>query len=264
MKKPVQKPIENADFDKAVTDYVNCRVGFPDSLFNRLAEWQIGTGDQAILDLGTGTGTLARGFALRGNRVIATDIAPQMLDAARKIDAQHNVEIEYHVAAAEKIPLRSASLDIVSAGQCWHWFDRGAVAREVKRVLKPGGCLIIAHYDWIPLQGNIVRLTEKLIEKHNPEWRGGNWNGVYGQWLRDMGEAGFQNIESFTYDEAADYTSPAWRGRVRASAGIQASLEPDQVSVFDQELQALLEDRFPSANHRVPHRVFAACGRKAI
>ena len=52
------------DFGKTAQDYGRYRAGFPSALFDRLATFDIGTTGQRVLDLGTGTGTLARGFAL--------------------------------------------------------------------------------------------------------------------------------------------------------------------------------------------------------
>lgn len=253
--------IKAANFGRTADDYRKYRAGFPDSLYERLSLWHIGVGNQTIVDLGTGTGTLARGFALRGNDVTGIDPAEGMLVQARELDAEHGVSVRYKIATAEDTSLRTDSADIVSAGQCWHWFDGSKAAAEVVRILKPGGVLLIVHFDWIPLSGNLARMTERLIEQHNPDWSGGNWHGVYGQWLRDMGEAGFTDIESFSYDEAATYTSAAWRGRIRASAGISASLSPDKVSRFDIELQELLVNHFPHEPYQVPHRVFAVKGR---
>lgn len=263
MNEKKKKPIEKANFDQTADDYRKHRAGFPESLYERLSDWQIGIGNQTIVDLGTGTGTLARGFASRGNNVIGIDPADQMVAQAREIDTELGVSVTYRIATAEDTGLQAKSADIVSAGQCWHWFDRSKASAEVMRILKPGGILLIAHFDWIPLSGNLVRVTEKLIEQHNPEWSGGNWHGLYGQWLRDMGEAGFTNIESFSYDEAATYSPAAWRGRIRASAGISASLSPDKVSAFDLELQELLADHFPHGPYQVPHRVFAVKGALA-
>jgi ubiquinone/menaquinone biosynthesis C-methylase UbiE len=258
------KPIESANFDATADDYRKHRAGFPDSLYERLSGWNIGTGSQDIVDLGTGTGTLARGFASRGNHVIGIDPADQMLAQAREMDAGLGVSVTYKVASAEDTGLPAKAADIVSAGQCWHWFDRSRAIREVTRILKPGGVLLMVHFDWIPLSGNLVRMTEKLIEQHNPEWSGGNWHGVYGQWLRDLGEAGFTAIESFSYDEAAIYTAAAWRGRIRASAGISASLSQDKVIAFDRDLLELLLEHFPNEPYQVPHRVFAVKGTSPI
>jgi len=251
------KPIAQADFGKTAADYGSFRAGFPESLFNRLKRWQIGTGNQIIVDLGTGTGSLARGFARHNNQVIGIDPAAAMLTQAKKIDAAEGVTIEYHCTSAEQTSLPSNYADVVTAGQCWHWFDRVKATEEVNRILKPGGWILIAHYDWIPLKGNLVRATEKLIEAHNPAWRGGNFSGLYPQWLRDLGEAGFLQIETFSYDEAAVYTAEGWRGRVRASAGISASLDEAAVGRFDRELKQLMASRFPDQVLHLPHRVFA-------
>jgi ubiquinone/menaquinone biosynthesis C-methylase UbiE len=61
-----------------------------------------------------------------------------MLEQAKELDKRSGVEIEYRIAKAEATGLPDASFDIVTAGQCWHWFDRPTAAQEVKRILKPG------------------------------------------------------------------------------------------------------------------------------
>jgi len=57
------------------------------------------------------------------------------------------------------------------------------------------------------------------------------------------------------------YGHEAWRGRIRASAGVAASLSPHAVSRFDTDLQQLLTARFPNDPLAVPHRVFALIAR---
>lgn len=151
------------NFGATSEDYARHRAGFPDSLFERLAAHGIGTDSQGIVDLGTGTGSLARGFARRGARVIGIDPAEELLQAARELDAGAGVSVEYRVAWAETTGLPAAAFDVVAAGQCWHWFDRPRAALEAARMLKPNGILVIAHFDWIPIVGNMVRATEELI-----------------------------------------------------------------------------------------------------
>ena len=245
----------NPDFGLTSQDYARHRAGFPDSLFERLAEFGIGAKNQSIVDLGTGS--LARGFARRGCRVTGIDPSAEMIIAARELDAKAGVEVEYRVARAETTGLPDASFDVVTAGQCWHWFDRPKAAREALRILKAGGIVVIAHFDWLPLAGNLVRATEELIERHNPDWNMGNGAGLYPQWLRDLGEAGFENLQTFSYDIDVAYSPEAWRGRIRASAGVGGSLSTEAVMEFDNELAALLEKRFAQAMLAIPHRVFA-------
>ncbi|MEZ4682330.1 MAG: methyltransferase domain-containing protein [Caldilineaceae bacterium] len=245
------------EFGRTANDYSRYRAGFPPSLFERLAAHGIGLAGQQIVDLGTGTGTLARGFAARGCQVIGIDPDAAMLHAARELAASTQLTIDFRVGRAEATALAAQSADVVSAGQCWHWFDRAAAAREVARILRPNGKVVIAHFDWLPLQGNVVAATEALIEEHNPAWRLGGGAGLYPQWLRDLGEAGFQEIVSFSYDMAVPYTHEAWRGRIRASAGVGASLPPDAVQRFDEALVALLQTMHPAPMMDIPHRIFA-------
>lgn len=252
----------NPDFGATAGDYARFRQGFPDSLYERLAGHGIGLEGQAVVDLGTGTGTLARGFALRGCRVTGIDRDVRLLEQARALDAEAGAKVDYRVARAEETGLSDACADVVAAGQCWHWFERERAARESARLLVDGGALLIAHFDWIPLAGNVVEATERLIEQHNPDWKLGGGAGIYSRWVRDLDAAGYRAIECFAYDQDAPYTPEAWRGRVRASAGIGASLSPERVTAFDADLAALLEARFPGEVIAVAHRVFAAIGRK--
>lgn len=249
------------DFGRTAADYAQHRAGFPGSFFERLSAFGVGGGEQRVVDLGTGTGTLARGFARRGCHVVGIDPSPAMLEQARLLGESERVAVVYRVASAEATGLPDEYADVVSAGQCWHWFDRPSAALEARRVLKRTGALVIAHLDWLPLRANVVELTERLILTHNPAWRMAGGCGIHPQWLTDVAEAGFTDIESFSYDLVIPYTHEGWRGRIRASAGVSASLPAEAVAVFDAELQALLQQRFPAPNLEVLHRVFAVVSR---
>ena len=178
------------------------------------------------------------------------------------MDREAGVTVRYIEAAAENTGFPEASFDLVIAGQCWHWFDRPRAASEARRIVKPGGHLVIAQFDWIPLPANVADLTEKLIEKHNPKWKLGGGVGIHPRWLADMALAGVGRLETFSFDLDVPYSHEAWRGRIRASAGVGASLSPEGVAAFDRELQALLAEKFPQEPLAVLHRIFAAIGKK--
>lgn len=253
----MKAPIADADFGKTADDYLTHRAGFPESLFSKLSALNVIKAGSRMVDIGTGTGTLGRGFARLGCEVTGVDPAASLLEAARTLDAAEGINTQYEVASAEALGLPDGSMDIVGAGQCWHWFDAASACSEIKRVLKPNGTLVVAYYDWLPLDGNLVRRTEELIERFNPAWRAGNLTGIHPGLFRDLGEAGFINIESFTYDEPAIYSHEGWRGRIRASAGVAATLGAKEVEAFDGELAALLQSDYPEEPLSVPHRVFA-------
>lgn len=259
---PTQKPI---DFDKTAQDYRTHRQGFPQTFFHRLlAEGLIAPGQKAV-DVGTGTGTLARGFAACGLDVVGVDIAQNLLTEATSLAEQEGVSarVTFQKAPAERTGLPDACADLVSAGQAWHWFNGLNAGAEAWRLLKPGGRVLIAHFDWIPLPGNVVELTESLILKHNPAWAWSAGSGLYPRWLYDLGRAGFSELTTASFDTFATYSHEAWRGRIRASAGISAALDPQAVAQFDAEHAALLLAQFPQNPLSVHHRVWWVSGKKS-
>jgi SAM-dependent methyltransferase len=186
-----------------------------------------------------------------------------MMAQAQALDADAGVTVEYVMAKAEATGRRDAEFDLVSAGTCWFWFDAPAVAREASRVLMPSGNLLICFLGWLPLDGNIAAATERLIELHNPAWKLGGYEPHTAGYLHDLAIAGYEARESFTLDYDIPYSHEAWRGRIRASAGVAANLSPEAVAAFDQNHAAMLARDFPLDPIPVPHRVLAAWGRKA-
>ncbi len=251
------------DFARTASDYARHRAGFPVGLLDRLAALGIARPGARVVDLGTGTGSLARLFAQRGCMVTGVDIAGPLLEQARRLDREAGVEIAYVQAPAEASGLPDASFDVVCAGQCWHWFDRPAAAREVSRLLVGDGFVVIAHFDWLPFAGNVVAATEQIILRYTPTWPFADQAGLYPQWLVDLQSAGFTEIETFSFDVFVPYTHEAWVGRVRASAPIAGTLDADGVRTCSQELAAMLRERFAEDPLAVPHRVWAVTAKAA-
>lgn len=249
------------DFGRTASDYARHRVGFPPELLDRLAAFGVGGPGARVVDLGTGTGSLARLFALRGCEVTGVDIALPLLEQARQLDQDAGVRVTYVDGRAEATGLPAGAFDVVSAGQCWHWFDRAAAAREVKRLLAIGGSVVIAHFDWIPNADNVVAATERIILRHTPSWPFADRAGLYPQWLKDLQSAGFTCIESFSFDVTVSYSHEDWVGRVRASAPVAGTLDVEGVLACSSELAAMLRENFPEDPLAVPHRVWAVTGK---
>jgi SAM-dependent methyltransferase len=249
------------DFGRTASDYARHRAGFPDRFFERLLAARFVRPADRVLDLGTGTGTVARGLAKRGCTVTGLDRSAALLEQAKGLDREVGVEIQYVLATAEETGLPAHAFDVVTAGQCWHWFDRTKAAAEARRLLAEGGRSIIAHFDWLPLPGNVVEATEDLIREHNPSWDWHGGTGVHPLWFADLSQAGFVDLESFSFDVPVPYPREAWLGRIRASAGVGASLPPEAVERFNDAHRALLERDFLDEPLQIPHRVFAVTGR---
>jgi SAM-dependent methyltransferase len=102
-----------------------------------------------VLDLGTGTGSVAIGAAaLTGpaGRVTAVDISPDMLAMARRrvVESRHG-HVDLREGRAEQLPAADSSVDVLLASlSLMYVIDRAAAAREMRRVLRPGGRLVAA------------------------------------------------------------------------------------------------------------------------
>jgi ubiquinone/menaquinone biosynthesis C-methylase UbiE len=92
-------------------------------------------------DVATGNGQIASELSEIFKQVYASDISEKQLEHAIKKD-----NITYKVEAAEHCSLASKSCDLIIVGQAIHWFDFTAFYEEVKRVLKPGGLIVLVGY----------------------------------------------------------------------------------------------------------------------
>lgn len=255
------KPIDKPEFGKAAEAYAKHRLGFPQSMYIRLCQEGVMEPGMKHLDLGTGTGTLARTTSTMGLLSTGLDIDKAMLTAARKLAIAAGLNTIFREGNAENTSENTESHDLVTAGQCWHWFDRPNAAAEAFRILKPGGKLAMCHYDWVPYGRNIPLVTEEVVADHNPDWQGCGGNGIYPHWARDLTEAGFTDIKSFSYDEAAIYSHEAWVFRMEASS-CAISLSPEKRDAFKEALANRIKKDFPEEPLNVDHRVFCIWGTK--
>lgn len=244
------------DFSRTATDYAACRPEFPAELFSRLVRFGIGLRGQLVLDVGAGTGLLGRALARNGARVVLADPSEELLGRSRQRPGGDMCETV--IARAESLPFLDRTFDAVTAAQCWHWFDRARAPREVLRVLRPGGSLAIIYQMYLPMPGTVAQRSESLILRYRPDWPHANSTGISGQALRDMQLAGFVGIESFSFDVTQRFTHEGWRGLIRTTSAVGASMPPEMIQAFDADHARMLASE--PATLEIPHRVFVAIG----
>ena len=244
------------DYGLAAEDYGAFRQGFPLEFFRKLHTLQVGLPGQRLLDLGTGTGLLAREFARRGCLVTGVDFSARLLGVAEAANAFEVVRPRYLRLRAEATRLPAASFDVVAAATSWHLFNRPAAAKEARRLLRPGGRLLIAHLDWDTAPGTVAAATLRLMRRYGPGGEGPA-SFVFPAWVEDLTAAGFGAWEVFGGTVALSYTPHGWRGRVRASQCGAPSLPREALDRFDASLGRMLARQFPGPLLSVEHRVFA-------
>jgi SAM-dependent methyltransferase len=249
-------PGRTIDWGNTTEDYAKYRPGPPPTFYDKLKALDVGLSHQSMLDLGTGTGVLAREFAKRGAvRVCGTDISEIQVEMAKELAEKSGFQVQFEVAPAEKQPFREKEFDVITANQCWLYFDKSKVIPEVKRLLKPGGVLVTSHISWLPRLDMVARRSEELILKYNPQWTAADYHGevpAFPKWA----EGHFKLRGMFFYDEQIPFDISTWRGRIRACRGVGAALSADEVKRFDKEHEELLRDTVES-NFTVLHRIDA-------
>lgn len=220
-------------------DYAVYRPGPPVSFYKKLHALGIGLDGQNILDLGTGTGVLARHFASLGARVCGADISDGQIEAAKALALEQGLKIDFRVSPAESTPFPSHSFDVITANQCFLYFDRKKIIKEIDRLLAPGGVLVTSHFSWLPRLDPIAKVTEELVLQYNSKWSANDWHGnippvPYGL------EDDFILKGMFFYDEAIPFTIGSWCGRMRACRGLGVVLSDEKVKAFERNLKRVL------------------------
>lgn len=138
-------------FSSRVADYVKYRPFYPAELLTLLkAECGLTT-DWEIADIGAGPGNLSRLFLGNGNRVFAVEPNTEMREAGRDLLGADPSFVSLD-GSAEETGLQSHSIDLVVAGQAFHWFDQQLAKEEFARILRPGR--------WIALIWNMRQTVE--------------------------------------------------------------------------------------------------------
>ena len=150
-----------AAFSGKVADYAAARPDYPAPLFETLIA-TCGLTDKAVIaDLGSGTGLLTQGFLQRGFRVFAVEPNDAMRSAGDHLLGKFP-EYRSIDGSAESIPLESASVDLVTAAQAFHWFDIDRARTECLRILRPTGNVALIWNDRV-FEDSLHRALDEIF-----------------------------------------------------------------------------------------------------
>ncbi|MEC3883395.1 class I SAM-dependent methyltransferase [Halobacillus sp. HZG1] len=244
-------------FGNVAKDFSKYRGGYPKKFYNKLQEeYGVALKNQKVLDIATSNGLAATDLASEGCLVTGIDNSPELLEEAEKKN-NTTLNINYVLGDVTKLPFNKKKFDVITAVHCWKVLPTEHASSEALRVLKKCGKFVVAQYDQLPLRGNIVSETKKIVSKYNSKCNANNNFGFYPKWIEEIYGVGFSNIETFTFDTTTKFTHDEWRGRMRTSTEIGGSLSKEEVAQFDRELDNLLKGNFSVQMLEVPHRMFS-------
>jgi predicted O-methyltransferase YrrM len=123
--------------------YEQFRAPYFPEFFRTVAQKLMLGRQYALIDLGTGPGLIALGFAPYVGRVVGVDPEPAMLEAAKRAASRAGLDVELIESAAEQLPRDVGPFDVVTIGRALHWMDRNLVGSLLERLVAPGGMILV-------------------------------------------------------------------------------------------------------------------------
>ena len=213
---------------------------------------------QRVLDVGTGTGVLPRNMYRYGADWTGTDSVEAQIREARRLSK--GMEIAYEVAAAEELDFPEGSFHVITACQCFFYFDHERACPRFFRMLEPGGRLLLLYMAWLPFEDEIAGKSEELVLRYNPSWSGAG-ETMHPIDIPDCYGERFTLVSSEEYPLSVPFTRESWHGRMRACRGIGASLPAEELAEWETEHLAMLAETAPE-EFEVKH--YAACAELKV
>ncbi len=239
------KTIDNGkafDWGKTSLDYARYRDIYPQEFYDKIISRNLCIKGQTVLDLGTGTGVLPRNLYGYGAKWTGTDISEEQIQQAKKLSEKMN--IDYYATATENIDFPSHSFDVITACQCFGYFDHENVAPNLCRMLKHNAKLLILYMEWLPYEDKIAEESEKLVLKYSPNWSGAG-ETVHPIHIPECYKENFELVYHEEYRLNVHFTRESWNGRMKACRGIGASLSEEEVKKWENEHVKMLSEIAP-------------------
>lgn len=156
------------------------------------------------------------------------------------------MDIEYYDTATEEINFPSNTFDVVTACQCFWYFDHEKVMPVISDILKKDGKLLILYMAWLPFEDKIAGASEDLVLKYSPNWSGAREvRKPIG--IPDVVYEYFDMVEHEEYDVMVPFTRETWHGRMKACRGVGASLNGEELANWEKENMELLNKIAPDS-----------------
>jgi SAM-dependent methyltransferase len=211
-------------FERAGEEYERGRPGYPADAISVLVQ-ELGLGpERTIIDLAAGTGKLTRALVATGARVIAVEPVAGM--RAQLVSAVPQAEVRE--GTAEAIPLPDAAADALLVAQAFHWFDAPRAAREIHRVLVPGGGLGVIWNEWDESVDWVGQMQEMVHA-----YAGDAPRAATTRWPEQLGATGlFGALSERTFPHIVSGDLDALTARVSSVSYISALDDPERENLL--------------------------------
>jgi ubiquinone/menaquinone biosynthesis C-methylase UbiE len=220
--------------DQSVVDRYHLRPAYPRETFT-LLNGLIVDEPRVVLDVGCGTGNVARPLAEYVERVDAVDLSLPMLERARTLPGGDSAKIRWMHGRAEDVELEPPYA-LVTAGESLHWMEWDVVLPRLARVLTPHGLLAIAFVEEQPAPWSEGAGQIKQRFTNNPAYQPFNWIAALEK-QRLFQPLGYRLTAPVSVSQTVEDYIAAQHARSTLSL---ETMTAEQATQFDREMQALL------------------------
>lgn len=202
-------------FSSRVNAYMRTRPDYPAGVVDTL-ERECGLNESSVIaDIGSGTGILARLLLAHGSTVFGVEPNREMREAGEQLLSAAYPKFTSIAATAENTSLPDASVDFVTAGQSFHWFDRGKCRVEFARILRPKGWVALVWNERLTDTTPFLREYERLLVEFSTDYGQVNHTQVDDSILKAWfgGE-----VHTHTFPNAQHFDLEGLRGRLQSSS----------------------------------------------
>ncbi len=224
-----------ARFSNRADNYAKYRPGYPPGVIDILKTDCGLTAKSIVADVGSGTGILSELFLRNGNTVFGIEPNAAMRQASDHLLKEFPDFVSVD-ATAEATALAASSIDLITAAQAFHWFDRGQARTEFARILRPGGWVVLIWNERRLDSTAFLRDYENLLLRFGTDYEKIRHENVAGEIAQFFAPATFQmqTLENF---QLFDFES--LKGRTRS-----ASYTPEPGNPNFEPMFAKLEELF--------------------
>jgi ubiquinone/menaquinone biosynthesis C-methylase UbiE len=228
-------------FSSRVPFYVRSRPGYPASLIEFFRSNLSLKPAHIVADIGSGTGILSQLFLQNGNTVYCVEPNAKMREAGHSQLSRHPNYREVD-GTAEATTLADASIDFVTAGQAFHWFDPVKASTEFRRILKPGGWIALVWNERRAINTGFNAAYDRFIEEFTGDRKTAAVRG--GSFGTEPAIEVFFGKNGFNVRDFENFQELSWQGlldRVYSSSymplpddPINATMTPRLRELFEQ------------------------------
>ncbi len=231
------------DWGRTSIDYAKYRDIYPEEFYQKIIDRGLCINGQKILDIGTGTGVLPRNMYMLGGIWTGVDIQENQIKQARILS--ENMNVDYLVSATEDLNFPQKSFDVITACQCFGYFDAEKTPPILYNILKDNGRLLILYMAWLPFEDKIAMASEELVLKYSPNWSGAG-EVMHEILISEEYEELFELVYHDEFKVNVHFTKESWNGRLKACRGVGASLDETELNQWEKEHLELLDKIAPN------------------